>query len=206
VAIFVFSDFWGVRYPFFSKWRTCIRAWLVDLWLCKIFRKVIHKFVSYRLITEICIWRFMELWHAIPDVLGRQLSEPLWITGRPAGLSRVNGARHSIAKIWNSTFRQRHSSVIYQLISYLARVISLGRSPALPNLVQIRWEVKIPSGGNTYGSCGFSVVVLLFFNRATAHTREPIFEHNSSKDAVWCKEDSFGDEKCAVVKFWGVLL
>jgi len=35
-----------------------------------------------------------------------------------------------------------------------------------------------------------SLFVLLFFNRATAHTREPIFAHDSSKDAVWCKEDS----------------
>jgi len=31
--------------------------------------------------------------------------------------------------------------------------------------------------------------VFIFFNRATAHTREPIFAHNSSKDAVWCRED-----------------
>jgi len=28
------------------------------------------------------------------------------------------------------------------------------------------------------------VLRLFFFNRATAHTREPIFEHNSSKGAV----------------------
>jgi len=48
-------------------------------------------------------------------------------------------------------------------------------------------------------------VFLIFFNRATAHTREPIFTHNSSKDAVWCKEDPFGDEECEVVKYGGVL-
>jgi len=42
---------------------------------------------------------------------------------------------------------------------------------------------------------------ILFFNRATAHTREPILAHNSSKDAVWCKEDSFGDKKCVIRKF-----
>jgi len=41
----------------------------------------------------------------------------------------------------------------------------------------------------------------LFFNRATAHTREPIFAHNSSKDAVWCKEDLFGDDKFVTLKF-----
>jgi len=46
----------------------------------------------------------------------------------------------------------------------------------------------------------------IFFNRATAHTRDQIFAHNSSKDAVWCKEDHFWDEKCVILKFWGVLL
>jgi len=47
--------------------------------------------------------------------------------------------------------------------------------------------------------------VVSFFNRATAHTHEPIFAHNSSKDAVWCKKDPFRDEKCVFVKFGGVL-
>jgi len=45
----------------------------------------------------------------------------------------------------------------------------------------------------------------LFFNRATAHTRNPIVAHNSSNNAVWCKEDPFWDEKCVVVKFGGLL-
>jgi len=47
--------------------------------------------------------------------------------------------------------------------------------------------------------------VFKFFNKATAHTREPSFAHNSSKDAVWCKEDPFEDEKCVILKFEGVL-
>jgi len=51
----------------------------------------------------------------------------------------------------------------------------------------------------------FFCFVFIFFNRATAHTHEPIFAHNSSKDAVWCKEDPFWDEKCVIVKFGGVL-
>jgi len=38
-----------------------------------------------------------------------------------------------------------------------------------------------------------------------AHTREPIFAHNSSKDAVWLKEDPFWDKKCVILKFGGVL-
>jgi len=47
--------------------------------------------------------------------------------------------------------------------------------------------------------------VFIYFNRATVHTREPIFAHNSSKDAVQCKEDPFGDENCVILKFGGVL-
>jgi len=53
--------------------------------------------------------------------------------------------------------------------------------------------------GNMY--CDF----FIFFNRATAHTREPIFAHNGSKDAIWCKEDPFWDTKCVILKFGGVL-
>jgi len=48
------------------------------------------------------------------------------------------------------------------------------------------------------------VFVHLFFNRATAHTREPILRHTSSKDAVWCTEDPFGVEKCVILKYGGV--
>jgi len=49
------------------------------------------------------------------------------------------------------------------------------------------------------------VIFFLFFNTATAHTRERIFAHNSSNNAVWCKEDHFWDETCVVVTFGGVL-
>jgi len=63
-----------------------------------------------------------------------------------------------------------------------------------------------------YGYCDlvFSFLVLvffvcIFFNRATAHTREPKIAHYSSKDAVWCKEDHFVDEKCVILKLRGVL-
>jgi len=48
-------------------------------------------------------------------------------------------------------------------------------------------------------------VTFFYFNRTTAHTRESIFGHNCSKDAVWCKDDPFLDENCIVVKFGGVL-
>jgi len=52
---------------------------------------------------------------------------------------------------------------------------------------------------------GRPTMTFIFFNRATAHTCEPIFAHNSSKDVVWCKEDPFWDKKCAILKYVGVL-
>jgi len=69
------------------------------------------------------------------------------------------------------------------------------------------WDVTSPdkvgsdpiSGrDDTWGQHNTGPVIFLFSNRATAQTREPIFALNSSKDAVWCKEDPFGDEKCVV--------
>jgi len=57
--------------------------------------------------------------------------------------------------------------------------------------------------GSTYTV--LCLFVLFFFDRATVQTREPIFAYNSS-DAVWCKEDPFGDEKCVILKFGGFTL
>jgi len=46
------------------------------------------------------------------------------------------------------------------------------------------WGIHI-----AYGYCDF----FIFFNRATAHTCEPIFAHNNSKDLVWCEANPFGN-------------
>jgi len=56
LVIFGFSDFGGVGETLYSqKWQDrhiifilCIRAWVVDLWLCKLFRKCVDRFESYR--------------------------------------------------------------------------------------------------------------------------------------------------------------
>jgi len=88
--------------------------------------------------------------------------------------------------------------------SNLAWVISLGNSPALPKLIRVRQAVEAPRGANICGSCDFFNSFFIFFSRATAHF-EPIFAHNSSEDAFWCKEDLFWHEKCVVAKFAGVL-
>jgi len=79
----------------------------------------------------------------------------------------------------------------------------LGKSPALPKLVRVRWAVETPRGGNIYGPCDF----FIYFYSSIELQPIPvtIFAHNSSKDAVWCKEDPFGDKKCVVLKFGGLL-
>jgi len=50
----------------------------------------------------------------------------------------------------------------------------------------------------------FIFCVFTFFNKATAHTREPILAHNSSKEADWREEEPFSNGKCVILKF-GVL-
>jgi len=94
-------------------------------------------------------------------------------------------------------------TILYQLISNLAWVITFGRSPTLTKLVRSD-ERSNSHVGSTYTGAGCCDLFYRFFNKATAHTREPILAHNSPNDAVWCNEDPFGDEKCVILKF-GVL-
>jgi len=63
-------------------------------------------------------------------------------------LSRINGVRRSNAKTWN--FDPLPVTILYQSISHLAWVITLRRSPALPNLVRIRWAVEKKVTGPVY--------------------------------------------------------
>jgi len=108
-----------------------------------------------------------------------------------------------VLKHETSTLRQSHNFISFDFKFGVGD--NVREDTALPNLVWIRLVVETPREGNKYGSCHFYFCFyFLFFNRATAHTREPIFAHNNSKDVVWCKEDPFGNEKCVVVKFGGV--
>jgi len=103
-----------------------------------------------------------------------------------------------VLKHETSTLRQRHNfnSIDLTFVSDNVREVTnpdkVGSGPMSGR--EATW-------GNIYGYCDF----IILFNRATAHTREPIFAHNSSKDAVRCKEDPFCDEKCVILKFGGVL-
>jgi len=100
------------------------------------------------------------------------------ITGKSQASRKSAKHRLESNSSLESLTRVSNSAILYQLISNLAWVITLGRSPALQKLVRIRWAIETPRGGN------------IFFNRAAAHTHEPIFAHNSSTDAVCCKEYS----------------
>jgi len=92
-------------------------------------------------------------------------------------------------------------TILFQSIWHLAWAITLGRSQALQNLVRIRWAVETPRGGNIYGYCDFFVFVFLFFNRATAHTREPIVAHNCSKTLSGVRKTLLGMRN---VLFWNL--
>jgi len=99
-------------------------------------------------------------------------------------------------------------TLLYQLISNLAWVIKLWRSPTLIKLVGGRMSGRDATWGQHIRVLWLFVCfffVFIFFNKATAHTGEPILVHNISKDVVWCKEDPFRDEKCVILKFGGVL-
>jgi len=124
-------------------------------------------------------------------------------TGSPAGLRCVNGVRRSSARTWNfnPSPKSQFISIDFKfgVGDYIREVIrsnKVGLGPMSGRAATLGQQ-------NTGPSCDFCL--FLFFNRATAHTREPIFAQNSSKDADWCKEDPFGDEKCVVVKYGGVL-
>jgi len=118
------------------------------------------------------------------------------------GLAVLMASAVVVLKHETSTLRQRHKFIS---IDFKFGVGDYVREVTNPDkLVRIRWAVETPRGGNIYGYCDFFFLFFIFFNRTTAHTREPIFALNSSKDAVWCKEEPFYDEKCEILKFGGV--
>jgi len=122
-------------------------------------------------------------------------------TGRQ-GLAVLTSSAIVVLKHETSILRQRHN---FRSIDFKFDVGDNVREVTNP----AKFGLDLRSGqdatwGNIYGSCDF-YICFLFFTRTTTHTREQIFAHYSFKDAVWCKEGPFGDEKCVFVKFDGVL-
>ena len=92
-----------------------------------------------------------------------------------------------------------------RFISYLARLIMSCRSTTLLHLVEIVSAVAPPRGGKISGSRAFHYYFLFVFSflaTRTAQTREPIFTHNSSKDAVRRKEVSSKQVLFEILTFW----
>jgi len=117
----------------------------------------------------------------------------MFITGCSAGLSHVNGVCRSSAKTWNFNPSPKSHIYIYSDFKF--------------GVGDYATEVTSPDKAGFYPMSGWDVtwgqhIRVLWF---IAHTREPIFAHYSSKDAVWCKEDPFGDKKYVFFKLGGVL-
>jgi len=115
------------------------------------------------------------------------------------GLAVLMASALVVLKHETSTLRQRHNFISihfkFGVGDYVREVTSpakFGSGPMSGRDATWRQHIRV-----LWPFC----FVFLFFNIATAHTREPILAHNSSKDEVWCKEDSFGDEKCVILKF-----
>jgi len=92
-------------------------------------------------------------------------------------------------------------TILYQSIWYLAWAITLGGYQPGQSWFGSDERSRRHVGPAYTGTVTFLNCIFIFFNRATAHTREPILAHNSSKDAIWCKEDPF---RMRNVKFWNL--
>jgi len=118
---------------------------------------------------------------------------------RPAGLSRVNVVRRIVVlKHETSTLRQSHNFIS---IDFKFGVGDYVREVTSPD--------KVGSGPTSGRDATWGQPVVFFLILQQSYNPYPwtnIFAHNSSKDAVWCKEDPFRNEKCVVAKFRGVLL
>jgi len=144
-----------------------------------------HALWSY---GQVCAWLIQTFTTKIYSVLRLIVRS---ITCSPAGLSRVNGVRHSSAETWNFNPSPKAQFYIKKFQIWHGWLRYGGHQP---------WQSWFESDersmchvGSTYtGAVTFCFFVFIFFNRATAHTSELIFAHNGSKDAVWSKEDPFG--------------
>ena len=93
-----------------------------------------------------------------------------------------------------------------RLFSNMARVITSRGSTTLPNLIWIVWAVAPPRSGEISGSRAFYYYYYFVFSclaTRTAHTREPIPTHDSSKEVVWREEVLFEQVVFEMLTLWG---
>jgi len=118
------------------------------------------------------------------------------------GLSCKDGGRRSSAKTDILNLRQSHNCISIDLIFGEGDHVREFTSPA-------KFGSDLMSGRGA--KWGQHIRVLTFFVDFYSSTElQPIrvnqyLAHNSSKEAVWCEEDPFWDEKCLILKFGGVL-
>ena len=123
------------------------------------------------------------------------------ITGSPAGLSRANGDGQCSATMVTSTTHQSHNYV-----SFYFKFRKGDYVPRINNFAKFCYD-RITGGAPTlWWNIEVACLILLFFClffsflvTHTAHTREPIFTNDSSKDAIDVKKNP--QSKC-FSKFW----
>jgi len=102
----------------------------------------------------------------------RQRHNFMLISDSPAGPSRVYGV-----------LRQKHNFISIDLTFGVSDNVREVTSPDKVGSDPMSGRDATWGQHNT-GTVTYFLFVFIFFNRATTHTRAPIFAHNSSKDAV----------------------
>jgi len=109
------------------------------------------------------------------------------------GLALLMASAVVVLKHETLTLRQRHNFISIDFKFGVGDYVSEVTNPDKVGSGPISGRDAIWGQHNTD-----TVTFYIYFNRATAHTRKPIFAHNSSEDVVWCKEDPFCGEKCVI--------
>jgi len=111
-----------------------------------------------------------------------------WSQAARQGLAVLMASASVVLKHETSPLRQIHNFISIDLTFGVGNYVKEDTSPA--KFGSDPMSVRDTTWGNIYGSCDFFIYFFIL-NRATAHTNEPIFAHNSSKDAVWYKKNPF---------------
>jgi len=154
-----------------------------------------------RPLAEKLPWRYIRL-ALKPCHLGNhasQIKSYYWSLSQAArqGLAVLMASAVAVQK--HETSNLRKGTILYQLFSNLAWMITLGRSPTLTKLVQVRQALETRRGANEYGYCDF-----LFFYSSTELQPIPLNQFSRTmvqKTRSGVRKTHFGDEQCVNLKF-----